>query len=103
MYQGSVYSRILVITEKIIYACKLFYGIIQYINNKKFICFLQTTHIKYINIRPDTIKFLDENIGIILFDINHSNVFLDLSPIVMDIKAKTSKYKLKSLFTERKL
>ena len=57
----------------------------------------------YINIRPDTIKLLDENIGIILFDINRSNVFLDLSPRVMDIKTKTSKYKLKSLCAAKKL
>ena len=36
----------------------------------------------------DTIKLLEGNIGRILFDINHSNIFLDLSPTVMEIKAK---------------
>ena len=35
--------------------------------------------IKDLNIRPDTIKLLEENIGRTLFDINHSNIFLDLS------------------------
>ena len=28
-----------------------------------------------LNIRPETIKLLDENIGRALFDINHSNIF----------------------------
>ena len=36
--------------------------------------------IKDLNVRPDTIKLLEENIGKTLFDINHSNIFLDLSP-----------------------
>ena len=35
--------------------------------------------------RPDTIKLLKESIGRMLFDINHSNSFLDLSPRVMEI------------------
>ena len=33
--------------------------------------------IKYLNIRPDTIKLLQKNIGRTVFDINHSNIFLD--------------------------
>ena len=36
--------------------------------------------IKDLNIRPDTIKFLEEIIGRTLLDINHSTIFLDLSP-----------------------
>ena len=32
--------------------------------------------IKENNVRPDTIKFLDENIGRTLFDINRSRIFL---------------------------
>ena len=36
--------------------------------------------IKDLNVRPDTIKLLEENIGRTLCDTNHSNIFLDLSP-----------------------
>ena len=39
-------------------------------------------------IRPDTIKLLEENIGQTLSDINHSNIFSDLSPRVRTIKTK---------------
>ena len=40
---------------------------------------------------PDTITLLEENTGRTLFDINCSNIFLDLSPKVMEIKAKINK------------
>ena len=33
--------------------------------------------IKDLTIRPDSIKLLEENIGRMLFDINHSNIFFD--------------------------
>ena len=36
--------------------------------------------------RPDTIKLLEENIGKTLFDINHSKIFFDPPPRVMEIK-----------------
>ena len=42
--------------------------------------------IKDLNVRLDTIKLLEENIGRMHFDINCSNVFLDPSPRVMEIK-----------------
>ena len=53
------------------------------------------------NVRLDTIKLLEENIGRTFSDINHSNVFLDLPPRVMEIKAKINKWdliKLKKIF-----
>ena len=42
----------------------------------------------------DTIKLLGENIGRILFDMNHSNYFLDLSPKVKLKKAKVNRWYL---------
>ena len=48
------------------------------------------------------IAFLEENIGGILFDIKCSNIFLDLSPRVMEIEAVMNKWdliQLKSLCT----
>ena len=44
--------------------------------------------IKDINIRPETIKLLKENIGRILLDINHSKILYDPLSRVMEIKAK---------------
>ena len=44
---------------------------------------------KDLNVRPDTIKLLEENIGEPLFDINHSKIFFDPPPRVTEIKTKT--------------
>ena len=55
--------------------------------------------------RPETIKLLEENICRTPFDINHSNVFLDLSPNAKEIKAKVNKWdliKLKNFCPARK-
>ena len=41
--------------------------------------------IKDLNVRPDTMKLLEENIGQTLSDINHSKIFFDPSPRVMKI------------------
>ena len=60
--------------------------------------------IKAVNLRLDTIKLLEEDIGRTLFDINHSNIFFDLSPRVMETKAKINKWnltKLKSFCTAK--
>ena len=46
--------------------------------------------IKDLNVRPGTIKLLEENIGRTLHDINHSKILCDLSPREMKIKTKTN-------------
>ena len=60
---------------------------------------------KNLNIRHDTLKLLEENIGKIFWDINHSSIFLDQSPKAKEIKAKINKWdliKLKSFCTAKK-
>ena len=47
--------------------------------------------IKDLSVRPDTIKLLEENIGITLYDVNHSNIFFNSSPRIMEIKANINK------------
>ena len=61
--------------------------------------------IKDINVRQDTIKLLEENIGRTVYDINHSKILFDPHPIEMEIKAKINKrdlIKLKSFCTSKK-
>ena len=53
--------------------------------------------IRDLNVRPDTIKLLEENIGRTLFDINHSKVFFDPPPRVMEIKTQINKWDLMKL------
>ena len=53
--------------------------------------------IKDLNVRPDTIKLLEENIGRTLYDINHSKIFFDPPPRVMEIKTKINKWDLMKL------
>ena len=58
--------------------------------------------IKDLNLRPETIKLLEENIGKTLSDINHSRILYDPPPRVMEIKAKINKWdliKIKSFCT----
>ena len=58
--------------------------------------------IKDLNVRPETIKLLEENIGKTLSDINLCRILYDSPPRVMEIKAKTNKWeltKLKSFYT----
>ena len=50
--------------------------------------------IKDLNVKPETIKLLEENIGKTLSDINHSRILYDLPPGVMEIKAKINKWDL---------
>ena len=49
---------------------------------------------KDLNIRPDTIKLLEENIGRMLFDINHSNILFDPPSRIMTIKIQLNQWKL---------
>ena len=39
-----------------------------------------------LNVRPDTIKLLEENTGRTLYDISHSKVLFDPPPREMEIK-----------------
>ena len=58
--------------------------------------------VKDLNIRPEIIKLLEENIGKTLSDINHSRILYDPPPRVMEIKAKINKWgliKLKNFCT----
>ena len=58
--------------------------------------------IKDLNVRPETIKLLEENIGRTLNDINQSKILYDPPPRVMEIKTKVNRWdliKLKSFFT----
>ena len=44
--------------------------------------------IKHLNIRPETIKLLEENVGKTLSGINHSRILYDPPPRVMERKQK---------------
>ena len=60
--------------------------------------------IKDLNVRPETIKLLEENIGKTLSDINHSRILYNTPPRVMKIEAKINKWdliKLKSFCTTK--
>ena len=47
--------------------------------------------IKDLNVRPETIKLLEKNIGKTLSDINHSKILYDPPPRILEIKAKINK------------
>ena len=60
--------------------------------------------IKYINVRPETIKLLEEKIGKTVSNINHSRILYDPPPRIMEIKAKINKrdlIKLKNFCTTK--
>ena len=57
-----------------------------------------------LNVRPETIKLLEENIGRTLSDINYSKILYSPPPREMEIKAKINKWdliKFKSFFTPK--
>ena len=60
--------------------------------------------IKDLNVRLDIVKLLEENIGRMLSDINHSKIFFDPPPRIMKIKTKINEWdliKLKRLCTAK--
>ena len=62
--------------------------------------------IKDLNVRPETIKLLEENIGKTLSDIHHSRILYDPPPRILEIKSKINKWdliNLKSFSQQRKL
>ena len=62
--------------------------------------------IEDLNVRTETIKLLEENIGKTLSDINHSRILYDPPPRILETKAKINKWdlmKLKSFCTANDL
>ena len=60
--------------------------------------------IKHLNIKPETIKLLEENTGRTHNDKNQSKILYDPPPRVLEIKTKVNKWdliKLKSFCTAR--
>ena len=60
--------------------------------------------IKDLNVRPETIKLLEENIGKTLSDIHHSRILYDPPSRILELKAKINKWdliKLKSFCTRK--
>ena len=53
--------------------------------------------IKDLNVRPETVKLLEENIGETLSNINHSRILYDPPPRILEIKAKINKWDLMKL------
>ena len=65
---------------------------------------INSKQIKDLNIRPESIKLLEENIGKTLSDINHSRILYDPPPTVMEIKTKLNEWdlnKIKSFCTTK--
>ena len=77
---------------------KLEYFLTSYTN-------INSKSIRDLNVRPETIKLLEENKGRTFNDINLSKILYDPPPRVMEIKTKVNKWdliKLKSFCTAKK-
>ena len=60
--------------------------------------------IKDLNVRPEAIKLLEENIDKTLSDINHGRILYDPPPRILEIKGKINKWdliKIKSFYTTK--
>jgi len=55
---------------------------------------INSKSIKDLNIRPETIKLLEENIGKTFSDIHHSRILYDPPPRILEIKAEINKWDL---------
>ena len=55
---------------------------------------LRRLWIKDLNVRPETIKLLEENIGKTLSDIHHGRILKDPPPRILEIKAKINRWDL---------
>ena len=65
---------------------------------------IKSKWMKDLNIRPETIELLEENIGRTLNDINQSKILYDPPPRVTEIKTKVNRWdliKLKSFCTAK--
>ena len=62
--------------------------------------------VKDLNVRPETIKRLEKDIGKTPSNINYSRILYDPPPRILEIKAKINKWdliKLKAVAQQRKL
>ena len=67
---------------------------------------INSTWLNNLNVRPETIKLLEENIGKIFSVIHHSRILYDPPPRILEIKAKINNWdqlKLKASAQPRKL
>jgi len=72
--------------------------------DKQLISKINSKWIKDLNVRPETIKLLEENIGKTLSDIHHSRILYDPPPRMLEIIAKINKWdliKIKSFCTTK--
>ena len=82
------YLRFFLFLEVRLYCCKLLsYNWFCSILYTK----ISSKWIKDLNVRPDTIKHIEENISRTISNINRSNIFFNLSAILMEIKPKIFK------------
>ena len=67
---------------------------------------INSKFIKFLNIRPETLKLLEKNIGRTLDGVNQSKILYALHPRVMEIKTKINKwdmFKLKSFCISKEI